>query len=67
MKVPPNATALFDLEMEISEIDPGIYTLSFSEPYLGNNEPLEFEADLTKTTDNTYCLSRNEYPWGLPE
>ena len=56
---------LFDLEYEIINLLPGIYTISFIEPYLPQgDEPLEFIVDFTTSSSGSHCEYRSQYPWG---
>jgi hypothetical protein len=41
-----------------------IYRIKFIEPYSGEQEKLFFEIDFTNENTGSYCVSRNQYPWG---
>jgi len=56
---------LYDIFIEIPEIEDGIYFIKVIEPYCGNQEKLEFEIDLTMTIHDIYCVERTQYPWGI--
>ncbi|UCH82949.1 MAG: hypothetical protein JSW50_10790 [Candidatus Latescibacterota bacterium] len=57
---------LFDLDYEIVNIPPGVYTIKVIEPHLmPGDELLEFVVDLTAEPAGTYCVERNRYPWGI--
>jgi hypothetical protein len=56
---------LFDLDYEVVNLVPGVYTLHIIEPYLeGGDQVLEVTLELLSTTSGTFCLQRNYYPWG---
>jgi hypothetical protein len=56
---------LFDLQFEVTNIPPGIYTVEVVEPYLAEGEiPLTATLDLTSTGSGTRCVERSVYPWG---
>jgi hypothetical protein len=55
---------LFDLDIEVSNLKPGEYTILVYEPYIDDeDEPLEFTVQLISGTSGRYCLQRNYYPW----
>ncbi len=55
---------LFDIQYEFVNLDPGIYTISVIEPYKCIGEPdLQFTADLSSATVDTFCITRDCYPW----
>jgi hypothetical protein len=59
---------LFDMDYEITNLQPGIYHLTVIEPYLHQDDPpLEFELDLRGPTKGIYCEPRAYYPWGVYE
>lgn len=53
---------LYDLEYNIRDLNPGIYTIKIISPYSDN---IIFNADFSSEAGNSYCEPRNEYPWGL--
>lgn len=56
---------LFDLDIGIYFLEPGLYTIRVSEQYLPpGEEPMEFTVDLTDSTSGLYCDPRYGYPWG---
>lgn len=58
---------LYDLECESSGVEPGIYLVNVEEPYLNANDaPLIFSLDLSEACSGTYCVYRDQYPWGDP-
>jgi len=55
---------LFDVEMVISGLPPGQYTIHVAELYVQNGDaPLEFSVDLSAAVSGSYCLERTYYPW----
>jgi hypothetical protein len=57
---------LFDLCFVARDLEPGLWTIRFSEPYLGEgDEAIEFTVDLLLATEGEYCVPRKSYPWGL--
>jgi hypothetical protein len=54
---------LYDVEIAVFNIDPGIYTIRIVEPYLGPEDPIEFEVDLTSQGIFHHCVLRSAYPW----
>ena len=60
-----NCVCLYDIESEVYNIEAKTYILKFIEPYLGNQEELVFEIDLSFNISGTYCVERTNYPWGI--
>jgi hypothetical protein len=54
---------LYDLEMEISGLAPGVYRIQVEEPYLGGQAPLDIIVDLEQEGEGEHCLDRDGYPW----
>lgn len=55
---------LYDLNIELNGVTSKKYQVRFIEPYIGEQEQLIFEIDLTKDIDGSFCLIRKQYPWG---
>jgi len=55
---------LYDLDIEITGVDAKEYNIKFIEPYAGNQEKIIFHLDLKNTTEGSFCVLRNQYPWG---
>jgi len=56
---------LFDLDYEVVNLAPGVYTLRIIEPYLeAGDQVLEVTLELLSAASGTFCLQRNYYPWG---
>ncbi|PKP51870.1 MAG: hypothetical protein CVT92_11495 [Bacteroidetes bacterium HGW-Bacteroidetes-1] len=60
-----NCNCLFDLGIEINDIESESYQIVFIEPYCGDQEPLIFEINLAIADTGSYCVVRNQYPWGI--
>ena len=60
-----NCNCLFDLEIEIYEVNAKKYYLKFIEPYRGEQEKLFFKIDLQNQPNGTHCAFRDQYPWGI--
>lgn len=57
---------LFDLDLEVMNLDPGIYYIKVVEVYVGeNDEKLFFEVDLSSQTSGSHCVNRYHYPWNM--
>lgn len=55
---------LFDLDIEVKNLDPGRYFIKVVEVYVDeDDEKLFFEADLSLQTAGSYCVNRDHYPW----
>ena len=56
---------LYDLDMEISGVQPGKYQVRIMEPYIGDQEEILFGIDLHDHSRGTFCVTRKQYPWGM--
>jgi hypothetical protein len=57
---------LFDVDYEISNLPPGVYTIKVNGLYLEEgDEPLEFTVDLASSPSGIFCVYRDHYPWGI--
>lgn len=63
---PCHCLCLFDLDLEITNLEPGEYTIRVIEPYVkSGEEQLEFSINLsTSPSSGSYCVKRDYYPWG---
>lgn len=59
-----NSNCLYDLGMEITNVLAKKYQVKFVEPFIGDNEPLLFEVDLSKRANGSFSVVRKQYPWG---
>jgi hypothetical protein len=60
-----NCDCIFDLDIEIEGVAAQKYQLLFIEPYVGEQEKLNFEIDLSQRARGSFCVTRKQYPWGL--
>jgi hypothetical protein len=56
---------LFDIDMEVNDIDLKTYTIKIIEPYIGDQEKISFEIDLATKPEGVFSLDRDQYPWGM--
>lgn len=55
---------LFDLYYQITDLQPGTYSINIIEPYIHeDDEPLGFTVDLSSTPSGIHCVERHHYPW----
>lgn len=55
---------LYDLDIVIGGLEPGIYTVEVDEPYLREgNEVFRFAIDLVADREGEICISRSGGPW----
>jgi hypothetical protein len=55
---------LFDLDYEIHDVEPGVFTIFVEELYLRDgDEPLQFTVDLSESKSGVFCVERGHYPW----
>jgi hypothetical protein len=57
---------LYDLYIDVNDLEEQDYIISIVEPYCGDQQKLIFEVDLAGKPEGTYCAARNQYPWGMP-
>ena len=57
---------LYDLYIDVSDLEEQDYIISIVEPYCGDQQKLIFEVDLDSEPEGSYCAARNRYPWGMP-
>ena len=56
---------LFDLDYEVINLSPGVYTLRIIEPYVEESDQvLELTLELMSANSGTHCVQRTSYPWG---
>ena len=60
-----NCMCLYDIEVEVYNIEIQPYTLKFKEPYIGEQYELSFGINLNEETSGTYCVERTNYPWDV--
>jgi hypothetical protein len=59
-----NCDCLYDLDIEIEGVVSQKYQIRFIEPYCGNQQQLIFGVDLASQKEGSFCVTRNQYPWG---
>jgi hypothetical protein len=59
-----NCNCLFDLDIELNNVNQENYMVKFIEPYAEGQDPLLFEMDLSNSSEGEYCVVRKGYPWG---
>ena len=60
-----NCLCLFDLDYQIIDLPPATYTITVEEPYiLPEDQKLEFTINVANSSTGSYCIERNNYPWG---
>lgn len=62
-----SCNCLFDLEIEINNLEPGNYYLIIKNKYAkGTPEPqFECNLNLSQSVSDKFCVSRSSYPWNL--
>ncbi len=55
---------LYNLEIEMLGLATDKYVLKFIEPYAGNSKKIIFDIDLSAGQEGSFCVVRNNYPWG---
>lgn len=58
-----DCNCLYDLEIELTEVEQKAYMLDFIEPYADGLQKISFEIDLANDTIGEYCVIRKKYPW----
>jgi hypothetical protein len=60
-----NCLCLFDLDYQIINLPPATYTITVVEQcVLPEDQKLEFTVNLINLSTGSYCVERNNYPWG---
>ena len=60
-----DCNCLYDLNIEMKEVEAKKYQIKFIEPYCSDQEKIEFGVDLAVQTEGVFCVARNRYPWGI--
>jgi hypothetical protein len=60
-----DCNCLFDLELEISDVQSASYIIKFDEPYCYDQEKLLFPVNLADQPTGSVCVVRKQYPWDL--
>jgi hypothetical protein len=57
---------VFDIELRVTDLPRGIYTITVEQEYLEPGEPTHvYELNLTEASTGSFCIPRAHYPWGL--
>lgn len=60
-----DCNCLYDLNMQILNLEPKLWYIRVKEPLLGESEEILFGyMNLENVTEGSFCVARNEYPWG---
>lgn len=62
-----HCNCLYDLEFEIKEISKKKYQVNITEPYIGDQDKIEVEIDLSDSPAGSICVERHVYPWGMQQ
>jgi hypothetical protein len=54
---------LYDLNLEVTGVEPGKYHLQLIEPYYANQDQLCLDLDLPALKQGNFCVNRTNYPW----
>jgi len=54
---------LYDIDVEVYNVEEQTFIIKFIEPYIGNQNSLYFEINLNENKSGTYCIERTYYPW----
>ncbi len=58
---------LYDIALQISGLQVGVYQFIFEEPYASQpGQEIEFTINLNDSISGNYCVQRDFYPWGIP-
>ncbi|MCF8373363.1 MAG: hypothetical protein K9H64_17220 [Bacteroidales bacterium] len=61
-----NCNCLYDIEMQIGNLQLGTYHLIFEEPYASQaGQEIELTINLNDSLSGSYCVQREFYPWGI--
>jgi hypothetical protein len=58
---------LYDLFINISNLDEMSFIIKVVEPYCGDQQKLISGVDLVNEPSGLFCAVRMQYPWGMPE
>ena len=56
---------LYDLDIVVNGAVSGKFAIRFIEPYCGDQERIIFSVDLVKNKTGSFCVKRDQYPWGF--
>lgn len=59
-----HCNCLYDLNIQVNNLERKAYVLQFVEPYAQEQTPLIFVVNLKESPSGSRCVSRTLYPWG---
>lgn len=62
-----DCNCLFDLKIELGNIESRAYVIKVIEPYCGKQEKLVFTFDPDVSSAGSVCAKRKLYPWGMSQ
>ncbi|MBI9065991.1 MAG: hypothetical protein JEZ09_01785 [Salinivirgaceae bacterium] len=60
-----DCSCLYDISINLSNVEQKSWFITFDEQYIGNNTTLDGTMDLIHSTDSIFCVLREGYPWGM--
>lgn len=57
---------LYDITEQLTNVTAGTYTIQYHEPYIGNQQILIFQINLSENSSGSFSVPRTSYPWGTP-
>ena len=60
-----NCNCLYDMDIEIINLESGKYFIKVNEPYYDGQDILFFNIDLNSETTGSFCVDRYNYPWNI--
>jgi hypothetical protein len=60
-----DCNCLYDITEELNGIEPGTYTIQYHEPYIGDEQILIFQIQLSENSVGSFSVPRIHYPWGI--
>lgn len=57
---------LYDITEQLTNVTAGTYTIQYHEPYIGNQQNIIFQVNLSENTSGSFSVHRTSYPWGTP-
>ncbi|HUW93712.1 MAG TPA: hypothetical protein VMV74_11160 [Bacteroidales bacterium] len=56
---------LYDLYIDVSNLDKQSFIVKVIEPYCGDQQKLIFEVNILHKPSGSFCAVRMQYPWGI--
>jgi hypothetical protein len=60
-----HCNCLFDVDIEVNNIQKQNYQIRLIEPYAGKQAGIIFGMNLLTEQEGSFCVSRTQYPWGI--